>query len=129
LIRLVVARRRAHAAGVTAQRLVHGSWLGVPTGLRDEVVLHGVESGRRPRGDAELGVDVLYVVVRSLGRDDETPGNLGHGAARGEQAQNFHLPVREPAGPGGPSRSSLARHGKNPGDGIRVQAAGLRFLL
>ncbi len=42
----------------------------------DEAALQGVEGGAGPGGDADLGIEVLDVVVGGLGRDVELPGGF-----------------------------------------------------
>jgi hypothetical protein len=63
----------------------------------DDVVLHGPERGRGSRRDADLGVDVLDVVVDGLGRDAEPVGDLASGEALRRETQDVNLASREPA--------------------------------
>src|SRR4051794_32235974 len=81
----------------------------------DDRVLHGPERGRGSRRNADLGVDVLDVVVGGLGRDVEAVGDLAgrEPPRRGAQGNGFPsgepTPVVRPGAPRGPRATPGAR--------------------
>src|SRR2546421_5982018 len=62
----------------------------------EEVVFHGKEGRRGPRGDGNLVVDVLGMLVDGLLGDDEELGDLLLGMPTGEQSQDLHFALAEP---------------------------------
>jgi hypothetical protein len=68
-------------------------------GVLQEAVPHREEARRRPIRRPDLGVDVLDVVRRRLGRDDETLGDLLVGLPTGEQPEHVDLTRGETGGP------------------------------
>src|SRR4051794_19116602 len=77
----------AVVGGPTASDLCHSL---------DDRVLHGPECGRGPRRNADLGVDVLDVVVGGLGRDVEAVGDLTGREPLRRKAQDIDLTSCEP---------------------------------
>ena len=62
----------------------------------DQVMLHGEEGGPGAGGDADLGVDVLDVVVDRLGEIERSAAICLVGVAAREQAQHLHLALAQP---------------------------------
>jgi hypothetical protein len=93
-------------------------------------VLEGEERRRSPAGYADLGVDVLHVVLGGAGRDDERVGHLPVGKPPGDQAEHLDLPVRQPGRPGS-TRPDPALPGglDHRGGALRVEPARPRRRL
>src|SRR5260221_6389797 len=72
----------------------------------DEVVLHGKEGSRCTRGDRNLVVDVLDMVVYGLLGDSEYPAYLFLGVPACEQAQHLHFALTEPGHQFSPGRAN-----------------------
>ena len=66
--------------------------IGRPThSARDEVVLDGEQGGRGTCRHADLGVDVLGVVLGGAAGDEQARRHLGVAAPRGDQRQDLDL--------------------------------------
>ena len=104
----------------------------------DVVVLHRPERGGGSGRDADLGVDVLDVVVGGLGRDDEPVGDLARREARARRGCSTSTSRRDsPPGfwaacraraPGSPwpaatSTARVARGSSTPSDSSRRSSA------
>ena len=85
-------------------------------------MLDGKKSGRTSGRDTDLGVDVLDVMVRRLGRDDEPVGGLLGGKAEGQQSEHFGLAGGQPRGERRPGGASVTCGGEDPLDGLAVEA-------
>ena len=90
-------------------------------------LLDGEERGGAPGGHADLGVDVLDVVVGGLGRDAEPVGRprgwSGRARAGGAPRPPGRSARRVRRSPSGPA---VAGGGEDPLDGLAVEAAGAR---
>ena len=64
-----------------------------------EPVLHGEQRGRGPGRDADLGVGVLHVAVRGLGRDAQRARDLLGLQPAGQQADDLDLALGQPGRP------------------------------
>ena len=61
----------------------------------EDTVFDCEEGGSTAGGNADLRVDVLYVVIRGLRCDHESVGDLPGGKAEGQQPEYFDLPSGE----------------------------------
>ncbi len=64
--------------------------------LAQQAPFHGEQGGPGPRGDPDLGVDVLDVVVGRLRRDEQAAGHLLGCETPGNQSEHLHLAVGQP---------------------------------
>src|SRR6266536_4040995 len=62
----------------------------------EQAVLHAEQRRPGPGGHANLGVDVLHVVVGGLRGDEQAACHLFRREAPGQESKHLHLPVREP---------------------------------
>ena len=96
---------------------------------RQQVVLHREKRRRGPSGGADLGVDVLDVVLRCAPRDHQRLGDLFVRQPPSQQAQHLHLPLAEPARPARPDRYPWLPRGLDHGPhAVRVEPPGPRLL-
>src|SRR5687768_14005096 len=91
----------------------------------DQVVLEGEQGGSGPGGDAELGVDVLDVVFGGATGDAQPSPDLRVRAALGDEAEDLHFPLAQPAGPqvGSGWRVPLTGGVEHRGDRVGVETA------
>src|SRR3954467_10747349 len=73
----------------------------------EDAVLDGEQSGRSTGGRADLGVDVLDVMIGGLHRDHEWVGDLARREAEADEAQHLGLPRRKSCRECRPSRPSM----------------------
>src|SRR5712691_4743854 len=91
---------------------------------RHEVVLHREHRRRGAGGNANLGVNVLDMVPRRLGRDDEALRDVAVRPAGCNHLQDFHLAVAETRGPGGTrGRGAMTRDLQDGADGLAIEPA------
>src|SRR3954470_19609523 len=79
----------------------------------EDAVLDGEQSGRFTGGRADLGVDVLDVMIGGLHRDHELVGDLARREAEGDEAQHLGLPRRKSCRECRPSRPSMTGRRQN----------------
>ena len=89
-----------------------------------DAVFDGEERCGAAGRDADLGVDVLYVMVDGLGGDYETVGDLAGGETECEEPEDVDLAGAQSGRLGGSSGSSMPGRGQNPLDCLPVQASG-----
>ena len=95
----------------------------------DEAVLHGEQGGAGSGRHPDLGVDVLGVMLSGAPRDEQPLGNLGVGAALGDQSQHLGLAFGQSGRQRAAAhRSLLASLGEHRRGGIVVEAPGLRLV-
>ena len=73
--------------------------LPIPVTVGHEIVLHGEERRRGPGRDADLGVDVLGVVLGRAAGNEQPLGDLGVAAPGGDQREDLRFAVAQPRGP------------------------------
>jgi len=86
-------------------------------------VFDGEEGGRTAGGDADLCVDVLYVVIRGLRCDHEPVGDLSGAEAESQQPEHLDLAGGETRRQWGTSGPTVPCRGQDPFNGLGVQAA------
>ena len=73
--------------------------------VAQKVVLHSKESSGCSRGDADLIVDVLDMVMNGAFRDRESFCHLAIGMPASDQPEDFDFTVTQPCYPGVPCRA------------------------
>src|ERR1700721_2370604 len=85
---------RSH--GAVASSLPWSGRAGVSHVAGEQAVLHREQAGGHAAGGADLDVDVLDVIARGLGRDDQTRGDLLTRQPPGQQPQYVDLAGGKP---------------------------------
>jgi hypothetical protein len=96
----------------------------------DEVVLYGEEGRRCPRGDINLVVDMLDMVVDRLLRNREQPADLLLGVPACDQSQDLHFALAEPGHQCSTGRAhTVTCSGQHAAYGFTVESPGTDLAL
>src|SRR5438270_13575067 len=92
--------------------------------LRQEAMLDCEQARTHTIGHADLGIDVLDVVARGLGRNEESFGDLLRGETAGEQLKNLDLAPRQSGRPFSAASHTVSSRCEDGLDCVAIQSTG-----